>query len=256
MYFGILLKDMHVKKLFDYSEPLVAAVTLFIVSLFILALFGAYVVYDIKLSGDIVEVTGSAKEAVVADSGRWTIMLETKTGNDDQQAGFARLQTAVDSITSYLKTQGFTDYETPAGSTFGDFVYPQNGSPIQTGYTVSRSIVVKSADVAKLSGLANNVEPLIGSGYTVSTGSLELTYSKLDQMRVSLLTQAIADAKARANAIAKDSGRSVRMLKNATSGVVQVLPQGGVEISDYGTYDTQSVNKDIMVTVHASFSLK
>jgi len=34
------------------------------------------------------------------------------------------------------------------------------------------------------------------------------------------------------------------------------LPQGGVDISDYGSYDTQSKNKDVMVTVRATFSIE
>jgi hypothetical protein len=85
---------------------------------------------------------------------------------------------------------------------------------------------------------------------------LELTYSKLDELRVTLLSHAIEDATKRAEAIAQDSGRSIGVLRNASSGVVQVLPQGGVEISDYGMYDTTSMHKDVMVTVRATFSLK
>jgi hypothetical protein len=247
---------MEIKKLFDYSQPLVAATTLFIVALFIMALYASYVVYDIKLASDTIEVTGSAKEAVVADTGRWTIMLETRTGVTDQQAGFTRLEAGVEKITAFLETQGFTEYETPAGTTYPTYTYPQYSEPIQTGYSVSRNVVVRSSDVAKLSELANEIQPLIGTGYNVSTGSLELTYSKLDEMRVALLTKAIADATNRANAIAQNSGRSVRLLRNAVGGVVQVLPQGGVEISDYGMYDTQSMNKEVMVTVRATFGLK
>jgi hypothetical protein len=85
---------------------------------------------------------------------------------------------------------------------------------------------------------------------------LELTYSKLAEMRVQLLSKAIKDAEERAQAIAKESGRTVGMLRKATSGVVQVLPAGGIEVSDYGSYDTQSLNKEVMVTVRADFSLQ
>jgi hypothetical protein len=74
-------------------------------------------------------------------------------------------------------------------------------------------------------------------------------------MRVALLSEAIKDAKARAQAIASESGRSIGVLRNASSGVVQVLPQGGIDISDYGMYDTQSLNKEVMVTVRATFEL-
>lgn len=247
---------MNFKKLFDYSQPLVAAVTLFIIALFIITFYGAQVLYDIKLAGDTVEVTGSAKEAVVADRARLIINIETKTGLLDQQQGVERIQKAVDSVSAYLNAQGFTEFETPAGYTNANYYYPQNAEAVQTGYTIARSVIVRSEKLAELTALANDVGPLGGVGYTVTTGGLELTYSKLDEMRVKLLTKAIKDATDRANAIAIESGRTVGALRNAQGGVVQVLPAGGVEISDYGSYDTGSLNKEIMVTVRASFSLK
>lgn len=246
---------MNFKKLFDYSQPLVAAVTIFVVALFIITVYAAQVAYDIKLSGDTVEVTGSAKEAVVADRGRLTLYIETKTGLQDQQAGVTRIKNAVEMVTSYLTTEELVEYETPAGSTHPNYYYPQNGEPVQTGYTISRSVVVLSSDVEKLTSLANDLGPLTGTNYTIATGGLELTYSKLDEMRVKLLTDAIEDATARANAIAENSGRTVGPLRNAVGGVVQVLPQGGIDISDYGSYDTSSLNKEVMVTTRATFSL-
>jgi len=247
---------MNFKKLFDYSQPLVAAMTLFIIALGIMVWYGAQVVYDIKLSGDTIETTGSAKEAVVADTGRLVISLDTKTGLGDQEAGAKRLETAVANITNYLTENQLTDFETPAGSSNATYIYPDQSEPIMTGYQVTRSVVVRSSEVAALSSLANNSAPLAGSGYTVSTQGLELTYSKLDEMRVKLLTAAIKDATNRAEAIASNSGRTVGLLRNAVGGVVQVLPQGGVDISDYGSYDTQSLNKEVMVTVRVTFGLE
>ncbi len=39
-------------------------------------------------------------------------------------------------------------------------------------------------------------------------------------------------------------------------GVVQVLPPSSTEVSDYGAYDTSSIEKEVMVTVKASFRLR
>lgn len=140
-------------------------------------------------------------------------------------------------------------------TSYPSYTYPQYGEPIFTGFNVARQIIVRSNDVAAINELANNIEPFTGSNYSVTTQSLELTYSKLDEMRVQLLSAAIKDAEARAKAIASDSGRTVKALRNASSGVVQVLPAGSVEVSDYGMYDTQSMQKEVMVTVRATFSL-
>ena len=246
---------MNIKKLFDYSVPLVASATILVIGAIIVAGIGAYTAYDIKLSRDNIEVTGSAKEAVVADTARLVINLDTRTGANDQQVGYSRLETATNKITDYLESQGFTDYETPSITSYPNYTYPQYGEPTFTGYTVNRQVIVRSNNIEGISVVANNIEPFTGANYNVTTQSLELTYSKLDEMRVKLLSEAIKDAKARAEAIAKESGRSVGVLRNASSGVVQVLPQGGIDISDYGMYDTQSVNKEVMVTVRATFEL-
>jgi hypothetical protein len=236
--------------------PLVAASTILVIGVVFATFYVSNILYTIKLASDVVEVTGSAKESVVADTGRWTINLETKTEVADQQAGFVRLEVATSKIKDYLAQSGLTDFETPVGNTYPNYVYPQNAEPRITGFTVSRSIIIRSNDVVALSKLANNVDPFTGVGYTVSSGQLELTYSKLAEMRVKLLSQAITDATDRAKAIVQDSGRTIGVLRSASSGVVQVLPQGGVEISDYGSYDTQSMGKEIMVTVRATFGLK
>jgi hypothetical protein len=45
-------------------------------------------------------------------------------------------------------------------------------------------------------------------------------------------------------------------LMTALFGVMQFLAADGIEVSDYGSYDTSSLNKEVMVTVRASFSLE
>lgn len=249
------MNTKNLRGLVNYAEPLVAAATMLGVFFIVATVIGAYSAYKIKVSSNTIEVTGSAKESVVSDSARWVINLDTKTSTDNQQAGFNTLSAATTRITAYLKKQGFEEVETPTPNVSPNYYYPDKGESVLTGYTVSRSIIVQSDDVEKISALAGNVAPLTGSSYNVTTSGLELTYQKLPEERVKLLSGAIKDAKARAEAIASETGRHVGALRSASGGVVQVLPQGGVDISDYGSYDTQSKHKDIMVTVHATFSI-
>ena len=85
---------------------------------------------------------------------------------------------------------------------------------------------------------------------------MEYYYSKLPEARVELLANAVADSKARAEQLAKAGGKAIGPLQSASSGVVQVMAPNSVEVSDYGMYDTSSINKEIMVTVKASFEIK
>lgn len=247
---------MNIRGLIDYSQPLVAGATVLTAGLVLASIVAGVTAYRIKVADDTITVTGSAKETVTADFGRWTVNLEARGGIAQQQALLDRLEHAKDSIVEHLAGEGFSDVETPVANVNPTYTYPERSEPIMTGYQANRQIIVRSADIDKLAALANNLAPLGGAGYTVSTYGLELTYQKLAEKRVSLLAGAIADAQARAEAIAKETGRSVGILRSASSGVVQVLSQGAIDVSDYGSYDTQSKQKDIMVTVRADFSIR
>ncbi len=85
---------------------------------------------------------------------------------------------------------------------------------------------------------------------------MEYYYSKLPDLRVSLLSDAVKDAKARAEQIAQGTGRGIGNVLSASNGVVQVISPNSVDVSDYGSYDTSSIEKDVMVTIKASFRLK
>ena len=81
-------------------------------------------------------------------------------------------------------------------------------------------------------------------------------FFSLPDIRIELLDNAIADAKLRADKIAKAGGKQIGALQSASSGVVQVLAPNSVEVSDYGMYDTSKINKEIMVSVKTSFEIK
>jgi hypothetical protein len=134
-------------------------------------------------------------------------------------------------------------------------IYNQNVDA-EKQYTLTQNIEVQSEDVQKLQNLSQRGGELISRGLIYSTNSLEFYYSKLPEARIALLSQAIDDAKARAGELAKNSGKKVGSLKSATSGVVQVQSRNSTDVSDYGSYDTSKIDKQITVTVKASFTLK
>jgi hypothetical protein len=64
------------------------------------------------------------------------------------------------------------------------------------------------------------------------------------------------DAQSRAASIAKTTGKNVGILKSAAMGVVQVMQPNSTDVSDYGNYDVSTIDKEIMITVKASFTIK
>jgi hypothetical protein len=138
-----------------------------------------------------------------------------------------------------------------------NYDFNQNGvSAMDKEYTLRQTIEVVSSDIAKIDAIAQSVQSLINRGVIFSVYPVEYYYKNLPQTRVELLSEAVADAKKRAEEIVSGSGQKIGALKSAASGVVQVLPANSLEISDYGTYDTSKLNKSIMVTVKAAFEIK
>ena len=81
-------------------------------------------------------------------------------------------------------------------------------------------------------------------------------YTKLSQVRVDMMAAATEDAKARATAIAKSSGDQVGSVRSAQAGVFQITPRNSTDVSDYGIYDTTSIDKDITAVLSITFSMR
>jgi hypothetical protein len=64
------------------------------------------------------------------------------------------------------------------------------------------------------------------------------------------------DARARAEQIASQGGRTIKDLRAARMGVVQINPLHSTATSWDGNSDTSAVDKTMTVTVSATFSLK
>ncbi len=207
---------------------------------------------------DILTVTGSARKEVVADTVLWRTAITRNVGYADLKAGYAQMAVDLASVKAFLKTNGVADEAVTTQPIMMNEDWTNNGPVAQESkrYTLSQSIEIKSADVNGITALAQKSSDLINKGVLFQSQGLEYYYTQLADLRVTMLGDAIADAKARAQQMAKAGGQRVGSLQSATSGVVQVLSRGSVEVSDYGSYDTSKIQKDVMVTVRATFGVK
>ena len=71
-----------------------------------------------------------------------------------------------------------------------------------------------------------------------------------------MIELATQDARARAEAMLKSSGKAPGDLVSASVGVFQITPLYSNEISDYGINDTSSIDKEITAVVNCSFEVK
>ncbi|MFA7285925.1 MAG: SIMPL domain-containing protein [Candidatus Paceibacterota bacterium] len=224
-------------------------------SLIISAGIGAATFYQLR-STDYISSTGSAKKPVLADKVKWTANFSRQTTLSTLKAGYTKMDTDLKEVKAFLLANGIAETAITISPVYMNEVYEQYPSTDKK-YTLMQNIEINETDVNKIDNLSKNTTPLIvDKGVLFATNSVEYYYSKLPEARVELLANAVADAKARAEQLAIAGGKKIGVLQSASSGVVQVMSENSVEVSDYGMYDTSKINKEIMVTVKATFEIK
>ncbi len=217
---------------------------------------GAYSFYRVKALSDTIAVTGSAQKAITSDTVVWKLSLSHSTGLDNVKDGYAGMTHDLGVLNDFLRKNKVD----PAGVTIQPITvatlttsYDKGNTP--TGYTLSQEVDVQSSDVQGITKLAQNVGSLINQDALISTTSLEYYYSKLSDLKVEMLAQATKDAQMRAAKIAESAGSGLGKLRSASMGVLQITPVNSTDVSDYGSYDTTSIQKMITAVVRASFSV-
>ncbi|NDE68127.1 SIMPL domain-containing protein [bacterium] len=229
-------------------------------SLILSALIGGVSMYKMRSLDNVLSVTGSARTHVVADQVKWSASFSRVVRQSDLKKGYAMIAADLTLVKAFYASHGLDDSSiTISPASMMDY-YDYSSSPSSPAkekqYSISQTITVNSSDVAGVTDIAKQSSALIDKGVIFMSSSPEYYYSGLSDLRVSLLSSAIHDARNRAEKIAESSGERVGSLRSASSGVVQVLPAHSVDVSDYGTYDTSSIDKEVMLTVKAAFSMR
>jgi len=231
------------------------------ISLIIVAIIVCYTLFGIKSANNIISVTGSTQKQITSDIAKWRSSFTRTTEASNINAGYTQMKTDLDSILSYLHEKGITDQEITIEPIviipfFDNDSGKYYGAGKPTGYTLTQNIVITSNDINKTTNAAQNSGILINQGIVFSSQPVEYYYSKLAELRVEMLGLATNDAKLRARKIAEQAGTEIGDLKSASMGVFQITAPYSTEVSDYGMYDTSTIDKQITAIVKASFEIK
>ena len=217
----------------------------------------SYSLYQIKAADNSLSVTGSAKQSVTADIVKWNASFTRTVLASNLKTGYAQMKADEAIVSKFLSDNGIVATELTISPVAMQQQYNYNKtSNTPDEYTLTQNVSVQSSDIQKIQNISKNTQTVIDQGVIFSAYSPEYYYSKLPEARVTLLPEAMKDAQTRASSIAESTGKKVGTLKSASMGVVQVMQPNSIDISDYGNYDTSTVDKEIMITVKASFSLK
>ena len=238
---------------------LYAAVVLGVAAIICFIIFGSAFRYKSKSTETIV-VTGLAEKDFVSDLIVWNGSYSRKSL--DLKGAYASLKQDENVIRQYLIGKGIADTEmvfsaVEINKEFNHRTDMDGRSLGQefSGYNLSQSVRVESKDVNKVEKISREVTELIESSIEFNSSPPLYYYSKLSDIKIDLLAKASADAKERAETIAKNSGSSLGNLKKANMGIFQITGKNSNEDYSYGgTFNTRDKNKTGSITIKMEFA--
>ncbi len=211
-----------------------------------------------KFTNEVITVTGSVQEKIKSDYIIWRGCITRR--EVDLKLAYTNLQADLGKLKIYLGKKGIKKEDLIILQTNTEIVYKKNEKGNDTndiqGYKLMQLVEVRSNDVDKIAQLARESTEIIDAGIQFESAQPEYYYTKLDALKIEMLGKATANAKKRAESMAKASGSRVGLMRAARMGVFQITPENSTEVSDYGENDTTSLMKKVTAVVAASFELK
>ena len=126
-----------------------------------------------------------------------------------------------------------------------------------TGYTLRQQFTVESTNVEAVENISREISALLAQGVQIESSQPDYYYTKLNDLKLELIEQSTADAKARATKIANEAGTKLKKLKSARMGVFQITGANtNEEFAAGGSFNTSSKNKKAQVTMRLEYKIK
>ena len=244
------MKFAHIVKEYQLGPALVLAS-----GIVLAAIVAGYSFYGVHALSNTLTVTGSATASSTADTGKLYVSVSRGTTEDGIAATQTRVSADADAVVAFYKKNGIDDASITLSPIAADREYSSNEFAPRR-YNVRQDINIVSGDVHLIEQLSKDVAELSSRGILINVNPPQYYISNLPELRVQLIGDAVKDAKARAASIAQSAGQRVGRLQSASSGVVQVMAPNSIDISDYGSYDTSTIEKTVMVTTKAVFLVR
>jgi uncharacterized protein len=212
-------------------------------------------------SSENITVTGLAEKDFMSDQIVWKGNYTRKMA--DLKSAYSLLKEDEGKIRAYLKGKGVTDQELVFSAINIDREfserYDMQGRTIGrefTGYNLRQHVTVDSRDIDKVEKISREVTGLIETGIEFNSNPPSYYYTKLSELKIDLLAKASADARTRAETIARNAGSSLGKIRKANMGVFQITGQNTNEEYSYGgAFNTSSKGKTASITIKIEFAV-
>lgn len=210
-----------------------------------------------------ITVKGVAEKMIVSDLAAFTTSISA-TGKSRAE-GYVALEKAKNILLAKLNSLGFTAPMLSDECVRCDEMHRtekirENGKEVTKSYfdhyKMTYSVRIRTSDVKLVARNVLKIHELAMYKYEVTVSTPGYFINNPEQYKLELVNEASASAAARASVAARQSGSSLGALIEAKQGVIQITAPASNETSDYGIYDTDSVQKVIRLVMTMKFALK
>lgn len=205
-----------------------------------------------------ITVAGSAKQQLKSDLIVWKGSFSCQSPM--MAEAYAKLKADSDKVKKYLMGKGLNEKDLVFSSIDTSPIYEVNYNGQYTNniiaYRLYQQVEISSEDVDRISQISREATELMNEGVEFQSSPPQYFYTKIADLKISMLAEATKDAKNRAEQIAQNTGSKIGALKSAKMGVFQITPLYSTEVADYGINDTSSLEKEITAVVTCTFEMK
>ncbi len=215
------------------------------------------------VADETISTTGLSEKEFTSDLALWSANFSRKSLS--KQEGFAMLKKDAQTIKQYLISKGFAESEialTSISTSEDNTYYTEVSNGISrekqqfNGYILSQSIEIESKKIDLVESSAREITELINESIEINSNQPSYYYSKLEDLKLALISEATENATTRAKNIAEKSGSSLGNLKNAITGVFQITGKNSSEEYSWGgVYNTSDRQKKASITVKLKFGI-
>ena len=207
---------------------------------------------------ELVRVKGTAEQAVVSDRATWTCDLVVRGAELAAANSMLVQQRAM--VSAFLAARGATAPDLTLAAVVVEPLRAQDEKGNKTNrielYELRQRFALVTAQVALADTISAAISDLLAQGVEIRSYAPQYTVSDLERVKLALLEQATANARQRAELLARGGGGGGRLgpLISASQGVFQIVPPSSTDTSDYGSYDTATIPKVVKAVVTLEFA--
>ncbi len=117
-------------------------------------------------------------------------------------------------------------------------------------YTATNSVTIRTRDVARVAQTQRSLDQLVRQDVLIGFADPVYVYTKLNEVRPSMIAEATASARSGAEQFAKDSGAPLGPIRQATQGSFEILAREDID------NESTSLDKRVRVVATVTYQLK